>query len=340
MRVLDVFNHIFPPRWFQKYQGVAPDRDMCRRSRQVRELWDLEARFRVMDAFGDYRQVCSLGSPPIETWAEPDVAIELARAANDEMAELVCQHGDRFAGFLAAVPINAPDAAWRELERALKQLGACGVQVYSNAAGKPLDSPEFQPLFAIMHQTDLPIFLHPARGPNFADYPSESKSLYEIWWAFGWPYETSAAMARLVFAGVFERWPEIKIVTHHLGGIVPYLEGRVGHGWDQLGKRTSDADYLELRQAMKKRPIDYFHMFYADTALFGSLAATRCGLEFFGADRVVFASDMPFEPAPGTYIRETLEVIQRLELSPVEREQICYGNAVRLLKLQAGARKR
>ena len=87
---------------------------------------------------------------------------------------------------------------------------------------------------------------------------------------------------------------------------------------------------------MKMRPVDYFHKFYADTALFGSLAATRCGLEFFGADQVLFASDSPFEPQPGLYIRETIRVVQALEISSLEREQICYRNAARLLKLPEG----
>jgi hypothetical protein len=103
-------------------------------------------------------------------------------------------------------------------------------------------------------------------------------------------------MARLVFSGTFERHPGLKIITHHLGGIVPYLEGRVGYGWDQLGVRTSGVDYSGVLRTLKTRPVDHFRRFYADTAMFGAHAATRCGLEFFGADRVLFASDMPFDP--------------------------------------------
>jgi predicted TIM-barrel fold metal-dependent hydrolase len=250
------------------------------------------------------------------------------------MAELVARYPDRFPAFAASLPMNNPEKAALELQRAVKDLGAKAVQIYSNAAGKPLDGPEYAPIFETMAEYDLPILLHPARGARFTDYPGEEKSKYEIWWTFGWPYETSVAMARLVFSGLFDRFPNIKIVTHHMGAMIPYFEGRVGHGWDQLGKRTSDEDYEGLLRSMKKRPLDYFKMFYADTALFGSYSATRCGLDFFGADRVLFASDSPFDPEGGTlYTRETIEVIDRLDITEDERDRIYRRNAERLFKL-------
>jgi aminocarboxymuconate-semialdehyde decarboxylase len=247
------------------------------------------------------------------------------------MAELVDAHPDRFAGFLAAIPMNNPDAAVAEIERALRTLRPSGVQIYSNTAGKPIDLPELAPVFDRLHAEGLPIFLHPARSERFADYKSEEVSKFEIWWALGWPYETSTAMARLVFSGAFDRWPDLKVVCHHLGGIIPYLAGRVGHGWDQLGKRTSEQDYFALLKSMKKRPIDYFKMFYADTAEFGSAAATRCGLDFFGVDHVLFASDCPFEPTPGIYVTETFDVVGGLEISEADRAKITHGNAQRLM---------
>jgi aminocarboxymuconate-semialdehyde decarboxylase len=140
-------------------------------------------------------------------------------------------------------------------------------------------------------------------------------------------------MARLVFSGVFDRHPGLKIITHHMGGMVPFFEGRVGHGWDQLGKRTSDEDYAGLLASMKKRPVEYFHEFYADTALFGADTATRCGLDFFGVDHVLFATDMPFDPSPGLYARETIRIIDNLHLTADERDRIYRRNAERLLKL-------
>jgi predicted TIM-barrel fold metal-dependent hydrolase len=298
---------------------------------QVKPLCELDARFRLMDEFGDYRQVNTLGSPPIETFAGPDLAPELARVANDGMAELVDRHPTRFAGFLTALPMNNPDAAVQEIQRASSELRASGVQIYSNIAGRPLDLPEFAPVFDLVHRENIPVFLHPARSERFADYRTEERSKFEIWWTLGWPYETSTAMSRLVFSGGFDRWPNLKVVTHHLGGIIPYLAGRVGHGWDQLGTRTSDEDYFALLKSLKKRPLDYFKMFYADTAEFGSPAATRCGLDFFGPDHVLFASDCPFEPQPGIYIRETLQVIRGLDLPPTDFAKIHEGNARRLM---------
>jgi len=331
MTFIDVFTHFFPDAFFKKFQSMAPDAGMFRRSMKIRTIWDLDARLAVIREFPDYKQVISLASPPIEAFATPEQAPELARIANDSQAELVAKHPDAFAGFLIALPMNNPDAAVAEVERASKQLHGPAVQLYSNIAGKPLDSPEFAPVFEAIHKAGLPIFIHPARNASFADYKGEDKSKYEIWWTFGWPYETSTAMARLVFSGALDRWPDLKIVTHHLGGIAPYLAGRVGYGWDQLGTRTSDEDYFALLKSMKKRPIDYFKMFYGDTAEFGSLAATRCGLDFFGAEHVLFASDCPFEPTPGLYISETLRVMRELGVSDGDLAKICHGNAQRLM---------
>jgi predicted TIM-barrel fold metal-dependent hydrolase len=331
---IDAFCHVFPQCAFDKFFEAAPNlKDMGKRVRNVQMLFDLDLRWRIMDQFGDYRQVISMASPPVEAFAGPDVTPGLARIANDAMAELVGRYPDRFAGFLACLPMNNPVESERELRRALGELGARGVQIFTNVNGLPLDRPEFQFLFEVVSAHDLPIFLHPARGANFSDYLSEDKSQFEIWWTFGWPYETSVAMARMVFAGVFDKWPAIKIVTHHMGAMIPYCEGRVGHGWDQLGTRTTDVDYTAFRKSMKMRPLDYFKKFFADTAVFGAAAATRCGLSFFGADQVLFASDTPFEPDPGIYIRETIDVIDRLEITNDERDRIYCKNAQRLLKL-------
>ena len=332
---IDIYNHILPQGYFAKMMEVAPaHKDIGKRVRGVPMLYDLDERFRVMDLFDDYVQILSLASPPLEAIAAADVTPVLARQANDDMAALVAKYPDRFAGFTASLPMNNPDAAVAESQRAIDELGANGVQLFSNVAGKPLDGPEYEPLFAAMAEHDLPIWMHPARGAGFADYPGEEKSEYEIWWTFGWPYETSAAMARLVFSGLFDRHPEIKIITHHMGAMIPFFEGRVGPGWDQLGARTSDQDLRVVLEKLKKRPIDYFHMFYADTALFGSASGTRCGLDFFGVDKLVFASDAPFDPEKGPmYIRETIRVVDGLDITEDERGRIYEGNARALLKL-------
>jgi aminocarboxymuconate-semialdehyde decarboxylase len=139
-------------------------------------------------------------------------------------------------------------------------------------------------------------------------------------------------MARLVFSKTLDKYPDLKIIVHHMGAMVPYHEGRVGPGWDQLGKRTTDEDYFALLKSLKKRPLDYFKQdFKADTAVFGSRAATLCGLEFYGVDNVVFASDCPFDPEGGTqYIRETIKIIDGLDISKADRDKIYFGNIEKL----------
>ncbi len=332
---IDIFNHIFPKIYYDKMMAVNPDlADIGKRVRNVPVLVDLEARFRVMDMFDEYVQVICLPAPPLERIAGPELTPELARVANDGMAEYVQKYPDRFPSFIASLPMNNPDAALDEIDRAVEDLNAAGVQFFTNVNGAPLDLPEYKPLFQKMAEHDLPIWLHPERGAGFPDYLTEDKSKYEIWWTLGWPYETSAAMARIVFAGYFDQFPNLKIITHHMGAMIPYFEGRVGPGWDQLGVRTSDEDYSVILKQLKKRPLDYFKMFYADTAMFGSVAGTKCGLEFFGADHVLFASDSPFDPEKGPgYIRETIKIIEELSISDTDRHKIFEENAKKLLKL-------
>ncbi|HTI85779.1 MAG TPA: amidohydrolase family protein [Alphaproteobacteria bacterium] len=329
---IDIFNHIFPKAFFDRMLETVSDKGKVKRWLNIPFLVDLDDRFRKMDEFGDYRQILSLSAPPIEALAGPKDAPALARLGNDGMAEYCRKYPDRFPGFMASLPLNDPEASLEELHRCMRDLGAIGIQIFSNVNGKPIDAPEYYPLFEAMAAYDRPIFLHPIRTSSMPDFAADKKSLYEIWWTFGWPYETSAAMARLVFSKLFDKLPNIKIVTHHMGGMIPYFEGRVGPGWDQLGTRTADEDYTVLLKSLKKRPIDYFRMFYADTALFGSASGTRCGLDFFGADKVVFASDAPFDPEGGPmYIRDTIRVVDELDISTEDRRKIYSGNAADLL---------
>jgi predicted TIM-barrel fold metal-dependent hydrolase len=334
---IDIFNHIFPKTFYDKYVDAGQSgKDMGKRVTNIRTIVDVDFRLKVLDEFGDYVQVITLPVPPLDVLAGPEKSPELAKEGNNGLAELVKKY-DRFIGFAASLPMNNPNAAQKEMTRALDELGALGIQIYTHVEGKALDLPEFLPIFEEAARRDIPIWLHPTRGADFPDYQSEDKSLYEIWWTFGWPYETSVAMARLVFSRYFDKFPNLKIITHHMGGMIPYFEGRVGYGWDQLGRRTSDVDYVSLLKSMKQRPVEYFKNFYADTALFGAAPATKCGLEFFGLEHVVFASDMPFEPAPGLYARETIRCVEALGLTNEQKDQIYRGNAERLLKMKSVA---
>ena len=331
---IDLFCHILPPAYFERMTAVSTrGAYMQKRVRGIPAMVDLDERFRMMDLFGDYVQVLSLAAPPLEALAPPGQTPELGTVANDAMAEIVARHPDRFPGFIASVPMNNPDATVREIDRAVGELGAAGIQIFTNVNGRPLDEPDFLPIFQRMAEIGRPIWLHPTRTGAFADYATEQTSKFELWWTFGWPYETSVAMARLVFTGYFDRWPDLQIITHHMGGMIPYFAGRIGPGLDQLGVRTDDEDLTVYLKRLKKRPYDYFKMFFADTALFGARHAMECGLKFFGVDQVVFASDFPFDPEKGTFnIRETIKDIDGLPISDAERKQIYEGNARRLLR--------
>lgn len=334
---IDIFAHILPEKFFERMLAVSSSAatNIQKRVRGIPAIHDLNERYRIMDQFRDYVQVLSLASPPIEALGGPDRSPEFARLANDGMAETVARDPKRFPAFIASLPLNAPDAALRELERAIDQLGARGVQIFSNVNGKPLDRPEFAPLFAEMARRDLPLWLHPARVSRFSDYADEMDSRFELWWVFGWPYETSVAMARIVFAGYFDQYPNLKIITHHAGAMIPFFSGRIGPGLDQLGTRTPDEQKPALTEhRLKRRPFDYFKMFYADTALFGATHGIRCALDFFGADRMLFASDFPFDPEKGSYnIRATIADLDALTLDTKTRAEIDEGNARRLLRL-------
>ncbi|MEA3072207.1 MAG: hypothetical protein QOD29_3653 [Alphaproteobacteria bacterium] len=327
---IDAYTHFFPKRFFDKLIEIAGDyKDMGKRVRAIPALYDLDHRKKIVDGFKDYAQILSYPQPPIENLAKSPAQIdEFVRLINDGFAELCAKERDHFPGWVAQIGLGAPDAGVREAERAIKELGALGVQIYTNVGGKPLDRPEYEPFWKKMNELGKPVWIHPARGAEMPDYRDEKKSLYEIWWTFGWSYETAAAMARLVFSKTLDKYTDLKLIVHHFGGIVPMLEGRIGPGCDVMGSRTSDEDYVSLRKSLKKRPLDYFKQdFFADTAAFGGVPATKCGMEFFGIDKVVFASDCPFDPENGTmFPRVTLQILESLNLSKADQDKVFFQN--------------
>ena len=328
MRYIDAFNHFFPKRYFDALvESPAGQKDIGKRVRGIPALYDLDLRRKVVDQFPDYTQVLSLGLPMIERLWGPEKSPDMAKIANDGLAEIVAKNPDRFAGYSATLPMNAPREAAKEAERALKN-GAHAIQIGTNAEGRPIDGKEFWPLYEVIEKSGKPILLHPARTREMIDYVGETKSKYEICSVLGWPFETGVTLSRFIFSGIMDAYPKLKIVSHHLGGVIPYLEGRIGHSFDQLGVRTSDEDYGALLKSLKKRPFDYFKDFYADTAIEGVRAPMVCGIDFFGADHVLFASDCPFdkEKGPG-YIRSTIAVLNEIPLSPADKEKICFRNA-------------
>ena len=336
---LDIFPHIFPAPFFERMKQLAAANPalagQIKRWLNIPVLWDLDARLKMMKKFPGYKQILTLSLPAIEFLAGPEDSPALARLANDGMAEICAQYPEQFPAWVASLPLNNVAASLEEIDRAVGKMGAKGIQIFTNINGRPLDDPEFFPIFERMAEKyALPIWVHPTRTAKFLDYPGETKSKYEIWWLFGWPYETAAFMGRLVFSGMMEKLPNLQIITHHLGAMAPFLEARIGLGMDQLGTRTADEDYTLILKRMAKRPVDYFKMFYGDTSVNGSAPAIQCGLSFYGANHVLFGTDCPFDPEGGPmFIRETIKALEKLPLKDGDRRKIYFGNAMRMLKL-------
>jgi aminocarboxymuconate-semialdehyde decarboxylase len=333
VRKIDAFAHILPPAYARRLEAITSGAGVSDRILGYRPwihedpaLIDLDARWRSVDPFGDYAQVLTLAVPPVDELGGPGVARDLARSANDEVAELVSKHPDRFAGFSAALPMNDADAAAEELSRAMRELGALGAQLYTNVSGGPLDDRRFGPVFETVSRLGGALWIHPTRSAVWSDYPAESRSKYGIWWSLGWPYETSVCMARLVYSGCFDRYPGLRVIAHHAGAMVPHFSGR-------LAAPLEDPDRVAIMAGLRAEPMDYFRQFFADTAMFGAPHAIRCAVEFFGTDHVLFGTDMPL--GGPTVIADTIADIEALGLPDAETAAIFAGNARRVLRIPA-----
>lgn len=335
MEILDAFCHWLPEEYLAAVdRSCAGNLHMFQRARSIKAMVSLEKRFRIMDEFPGYRQIPSLASPSVEMLACAKSSPELARRANDIMAGLASQHPDRFAGFVGALPLNNPEASVEEMQRASATLGASGFQLFTSINGLPLDDPVFEPVFACAAEKNYPFWLHPIGGALNPDYPEEENSKYDIWWSLGWPHETSKAMVRLVFSGLFDRHPDIKILTHHAGGTLPMLEGRLDAGMRVAASRSQNCNGENLAKRTES-PIKSLRRFFGDTATFGAAAPLLCGLSFFGVPKIVFASDMPFDPEGGPgYIRSTLEALNNIDLTLSQRRDILAKNIRRFANLK------
>ncbi len=257
MRKIDAFAHILPRSYLNRLEGQLEKTMAPHQLDYYREgvfsfdpvLTDLDARWRKIEPLGDYAQILVLAIPPLEEVGPPEVAAEFARIANEEMAQLVQRFPDRFAGFAAALPLSDIELALSELDRALKQLGALGAQLYTNVLGIPLDDARFEPLLSRLEDASRAVWLHPTRSAAWADYPSESRSDFGLWWSLGWPYETAAALSRLVYSGNMERHPRQIVIAHHGGGMMPHFSARLamGPGYRQVRDRLKVLQNVAVR---------------------------------------------------------------------------------------------
>ncbi len=328
---IDAYTHVLPRPYLERIAKLTSASSGVQLW-TLPELTDMEARLRVMDELGIDQQVITLASPPIEAVArEPKLATELARVANDGIAEIAAKHPTRFIA-VGAVALNGAESALKETERCLNELGMKGILVYTNVLGRALDGPEYRPFFVMMAARGLPIWIHPARGSDRPDYTDETESKYDIAMVFGWSYETTVAMTRLVFAGILDEFPAIKIVTHHAGAMVPLLEKRVASIYSS--NREKPYIYRDGRgeAELKRQPIEYFRMFHVDTVGHGSLLAVMGAYAFYGADHLLFGTDAPFDFQGGReFTRAHLEVMEQILIPPSEKEMIFHQNLTRLI---------
>jgi predicted TIM-barrel fold metal-dependent hydrolase len=327
---IDIFSHILPAKYKQALDEAAPGHIQQAMNNAIPPLWDLDQRFRIMGKY-DVIQVLTLSRPPIEeVISDPKKALDLTRMGNDEMAELVYKYPARFPAAAAAISLTDIEGSLKELERAIEDLKFRGVQIYTNVNDKPLSSPEFLPLFEIMAKYNLPIWIHPTFGVTATDYKTESGSKYGMAATFGWPYETTMAMNRLVFSGVLEKWPNLKVITHHGGAMVPYLAERIIAFHDQGEMSDRSPDKLGLTRA----PIEYYKMFYADTAIYGNTPALMLTRAFFGIDNLLFGTDFPFAGHFGERVtRQTIAAIEEMDISDDEKKKIFEDNARKIMRL-------
>jgi uncharacterized protein len=327
---LDAFPHVLPRACLERFgrDGSGPGLDFLRGIEArpyLAPMWDMDVRFREMDQVEGYTQILTLCSPPIEQLALGSVAGDLARLANDSMAELVAKHPDRFVGFAASLPMADVDMCIAEVDRTVRNLGALGVQVFTNVNGRPVDDPRYEPLWARLHELGRTVWVHGARRALTPDYEGEELSRYGLWAALGWPYEMGLFSARFVASGVLDRYPGLRVFLHHSGGMTPTFSRRVNGAWLELQTPAPDD---EAAYARLQRPVtDYFKDFYADTSGQTPIAI-KAALEFFGVEHVLLGSDFPFGN-----LKSHVAMLAQLALNDQEHTLLLGGNARRVLAL-------
>ncbi|MDP2644613.1 MAG: amidohydrolase family protein [Desulfobacterales bacterium] len=321
---IDIVSHIAPPKFKVALGRIRPDLE--KHLEQVPTLYDMDRRFKIMDKYEGLKQVTTVSMTAALPFSDPDVAVDCAQRINDEQAELVQKYPDRFAAAVASVPMTDMDETLKELDRALGQLKLKGVQLFTPINNKRWDLPAFMPLFQKMCDFDLPIWIHPAKPIDRSDYGN-----YFIDHVFGWPYESTAFMTHLVLGGIFERLPRLKILIHHCGALVPFFDQRmveVFHG-------SGTVHGMNLPEGLSRPAIDYFKMFYTDTALSGGTAGLMCGHTFFGAEKLLFGTDMPYDGELGNRVTwRTIESVEKMAVSEADKQMIFADNAKKLLGLE------
>jgi predicted TIM-barrel fold metal-dependent hydrolase len=281
---------------------------------------DPDFRLGLMDKYGVDVQALSLSAPRLLAFNNNEVS-EICRLSNEENYALCKAYPKRFVN-ICIISLLDVNQAMRELDYDVNELDCRGVTVATNQRGKGLDSPEYYPFYEKVVKHGLPILLHPT---NWEDYPLvETVKGWRMMQVFGWPFDTTQAVWRLIFGGVIDRFPSLKIVTHHLGAMFPYFGRRVEQNFKKF-----------LKNELPRELSEYWINIYGDTAMDGTDPAFPCGYAFFGPDRMVFGTDYPYGLEEGEdFIRENLAGVRKMAIPEENKKKILGENAKKLLKIK------
>jgi aminocarboxymuconate-semialdehyde decarboxylase len=281
---------------------------------------DPNTRIQLMDRYGVDMQMLSQTTPVLLGFGAADAA-KICGLSNDGIAEMCEKHPTRFVG-AAIVSLLDVGTALDELDRAVRDLGLRCVTIATNQNGKGLDSSEYDPFYAKVVGYDIPIFLHPT---HWGSYPLvDMDNGWRMMQVFGWPFDTTQAVWRLIFGGVLDRFPKLKIVTHHLGAMFPYFSHRVARNVKSF-----------LQDGLERPYSEYWKQIYGDTALDGTTEAFPLGYSFFGGDHMLFGTDYPFGPEAGeAFVRDNLAGIKAMTIPQDDKERILGENAKKLLRIE------
>jgi predicted TIM-barrel fold metal-dependent hydrolase len=278
-----------------------------------------EQRLAVMDKYGIDAQVICQTTPSLFR-IPPDEAARICTASNSENYEMCRTHPRRFVNVSILSLLDAR-AALDELRRCVDELDCRGVTVSTNQNGRGLDSKEYFPIYEQMVDHDLPLFLHPT---TWESYPlADQSTSWGFMSTFGWPFDTTQALWRLIMGGVMDEFPTLKVVTHHMGAMLPFFASR------------AETVYGMMRKDSGKNISEYWERIYGDTAMGGGRKAVfELGYEFFGPHRLLFGTDYPFGLDSGEAgIRGSLAGIESMNISASDKERILGTNAMELLKI-------
>jgi len=320
---IDAFSHVLPSSVVDRLAAVHPTEEL-RTFGASRQLTSVEKRIDDMDRDGVDRQVINLAAPHLWHGVDPEAAIDVVRFANDEIRRIADDHPDRFVP-VGTLPFLTGEYV-DEYDRCIDDLDMAGVQVFSNVDGRPLDDPDFRPFFERVDRSGRPLWLHPQliESYDWIDDYVDHKML-------GWPFDTTLAVSRLLFGGVLDDCPDLRVVTHHAGGMLPMVAERIV---SFAQTRREDEMYVEDAGGLEEPIEAYFERFYGDTAVSArtSTHALRCALDFFGPERTLFGADYPFGPDEGRFwLERTVDLLERMNLPASTREKVFGGNVARLL---------